>query len=45
MPEQMKADRRVNNPMTSSTPNTSSMMPAAPLMVIGEALFIGPTEC
>jgi hypothetical protein len=37
MPEQMNAERRVNKPMTSSTPNTSSITPAAPLIVNGDA--------
>src|SRR5262245_45624713 len=43
MPEMMKAAGRVNNPITMSTPPISSISPAAPLIVMGDALFIGPT--
>src|SRR5581483_6215086 len=43
MPESRKAESRVSRPMTSSAPKTSSKSPPAPLMVMGEALFIGPT--
>src|ERR1700730_6242417 len=42
MPERMNATGRVNSPNTNSAPPISSRTPAAPLIVLTDALFIGP---
>src|SRR5262245_23437586 len=42
VPDRIKAVSRVKRPMVRRTPPTSSISPAAPPGVSGEALFIGP---